>query len=152
MKALFPLSEQTTLAAVLQKLQPDTPPEWGIMNAQQMIEHLDLIIQYTFSGEQTQVFTPAEQVEKVRLFLWSDKTIMPMLFRNPAMDDVVVQYPDLDTAIQHLYKTLEDFHQYYAAHPSYETTHPIFGMLGYEGWLRFHQKHFIHHLTQFNLL
>jgi hypothetical protein len=151
MVTLFPLSERSTLSGVLNKLQPDTQPAWGIMDAQQMIEHLDLILQYTFSGEQTSVFTPAEQVEKVKRFLWSDKPL-PRLFRNPAMDDVIVQYPDLNTAIQSLYNTLENFHQYYKEHPSYETTHPIFGMLNYEGWLRFHQKHFQHHLTQFGLL
>lgn len=151
MVTLFPLSSPAALSAVLQKLQPDTPPEWGIMYAQQMIEHLDIIIRYTFSGEQVQVFTPAEQVDKVKWFLWTDKPF-PRLFRNPVMDDVVVKYPNLPAAIQALHKTLEDFYTYYEAHPSYQTTHPIFGMLDYEGWLRFHQKHFEHHFSQFNLL
>ncbi|RPD38891.1 DUF1569 domain-containing protein [Chitinophaga barathri] len=151
MIALFPLSQPATLAAVLEKLQPDTTPAWGRMNAQQMIEHLDGIVRHSASDEGTEILSPEETLPKLRRWLETDKPL-PKDFMNPVYKDRPPAHPDLETAIRSLHEGLAHFHQVYDLHPEHTSPHPVFGYLDYEGWLRFHQKHFRHHLTQFGLL
>ncbi len=151
MIALFPLSQPATLTAILEELQPGTPPKWGSMNAQQMIEHLDGIVRHSAGDNELAVTSPAELLPKLLRWLETDKPLQKMI-ENPAFSNTTLLHPDLDTAIQSLHKGLAYFHHVYNTSPGRTSTHPVFGPLDYEGWMRFHQKHFRHHLTQFGLL
>ena len=58
--------------ALRNELKPETPAQFGSMNAQQMIEHVSLIYDYVLSDMVTKVLTPEEKIEKTKkLFLWS---------------------------------------------------------------------------------
>ncbi|MEM7659352.1 MAG: DUF1569 domain-containing protein, partial [Bacteroidota bacterium] len=63
-----------------------------------------------------------------------------------------LRYEHLDQARAKLTQAMEGFHRAFAEDPERTFNHPAFGPLNYAGWLRFHQKHVVHHLTQFGLL
>lgn len=151
MIALFPLSQPATLAAILEELRPGTPPKWGSMQAQQMIEHLDVIVRHSAGNKEITVVSSEEMLPKLRRWLETDKPLQRMI-ENPTFRNTTLLHPDLNTAIRSLHEGLAHFHHVYTASPEHTSTHPVFGPLDYEGWMRFHQKHFRHHLTQFGLL
>lgn len=151
MIVLFPLSQPATLGVVLEKLLPDTAPLWGNMSAQQMVEHLDAIVRYSAGDKETAVTSPPEMLPKLRQWLETDKPLQRNL-RNPLFDNEPCVHPGLDAAIRSLHEGIAVFHEAFALAPDRTLPHPVFGHLDYEGWLRFHQKHFRHHFTQFGLL
>ena len=65
---------QNRFITLLKKIPTDTVPHWGKMTLQQMIEHFS---DYTriASGKTTfpDIVTPAENLERAREFLMSDK-------------------------------------------------------------------------------
>ncbi|WP_298712231.1 DUF1569 domain-containing protein [Chitinophaga sp.] len=151
MQTLFPLAQADILIPMLDRLASDTQPRWGAMNAQQMIEHLDTILQYSISDQPIAILTPEAQLPHVVQWLRTDKPL-PRGFNNPLIPVGPHRHPDLTAANQHLLVSLKRFFQHYTASPSHTSTHIVFGPLGYEDWQRFHQKHFQHHFTQFGLL
>jgi oxepin-CoA hydrolase/3-oxo-5,6-dehydrosuberyl-CoA semialdehyde dehydrogenase len=50
-----------------------------------------------------------------------------------------------------LESVLKRYDQFFKNNPSKKTVHPIFGYLSKEEWDAFHQKHFKHHLSQFDI-
>ncbi|WP_341834736.1 DUF1569 domain-containing protein [Chitinophaga pollutisoli] len=151
METLFPLAQADILVPMLKRLAPDAQPRWGAMTAQQMIEHLDTILQYSISDKPIPILTPEEQLPQIVQWLRTSKPL-PRGFNNPLIPVGPPLHPDLQTANQHLMASLERFFQHYNEFPSHTAIHIVFGSLGYEDWQRFHQKHFQHHFTQFGLL
>mgnify|MGYP003579891142 CR=1 FL=1 len=139
MIVLFPLSQPATLGVVLEKLQPGTAPLWGGMSAQQMVEHLDVIVRHSASDKEIAVSSPAEMLPKLRQWLDTDKPLQRNI-RNPLFNNEPCVHPDLDAAIRSLHEGIALFHETFAEAPEHTSPHPVFGYLDYEGWLRFHQK------------
>ncbi len=135
-------------------LKEDTKPNWGVMNAREMTEHL--IDFYNVSTETIKVklFTPQEQLPKYMEFLMSEK-----LFKEntKAPSEMLGDVPlplrtaSLSEAKEKLKKTTETFLEYFTEDEGKKTLHPVFGMLNYDQWVRLHYKHVLHHINQFNL-
>ena len=75
---------QITFHELVSKLDPEHKGNWGVMNAQQMIEHVADFFKVSYGKLKFQQVTPPEQLSKFREFLWSDKefrenTKAPML-------------------------------------------------------------------------
>ena len=77
---------RTNLISYLQRLNPSTPPKWGKMNVQQMIEHFagDAVRNASGKLKMERILTPPEKLQKVREFMMSDKpfkenTINPLM-------------------------------------------------------------------------
>jgi len=68
---------------------------------------------------------------------------------NPPTDDV--KYASIPDAIDELMTALGKFDDYYSA-PGATAVHPGFGVMNYEEWLIWHNKHFTYHCRQFGLL
>jgi hypothetical protein len=61
------------------------------------------------------------------------------------------QYPDIEAAINQLMTELNDFDRYFKE-TGVTAIHGGFGPMDYNEWVIWHNKHFTHHLRQFNLI
>lgn len=137
----------------IEKLTPDTPPKWGVMNAQQMIEHLTHFYEVSVEEIPVKLYTPEAHLPKYMEFLMSEKefrenTKAPLeLLGDEALP---LESASLSEAVQKLKNTVSRFVNYFGEER--KTLHPVFGRLNYEEWIRLHYKHVVHHLKQFDLL
>ena len=65
-------------------LREDTPPRWGRMSAQQMVEHLAWIFEISTGRASAACATPEAKRERFKAFLHNN-TPMPREFRNPVL-------------------------------------------------------------------
>jgi len=145
---------RTRLVRYLQQLVPSTPPRWGKMTVQQMIEH------YTKDGVSIangnikfeEIVTPDERLRHVREFLMSDKPFRENT-RNPLLpeDPSPLHYNTIQAAIGALQIELIQFFDYFSRQPHAVTRNPIFGDLDFEQNVQLLYKHAVHHLRQFGL-
>ena len=140
--------------ALRNELKPETPAQFGSMNAQQMIEHVSLIYDYVLSDMVTKVLTPEEKIEKVKkLFLWS-----PGGFKQGVTNEFTqslsfeTKYADMEEAINEFEKRHHLVANALANNLVIGKTHPIFGLLNTEEWTQFFTKHTWHHFNQFGLI
>lgn len=139
---------------LLRELPTETPPVWGKMTVQQMIEHFADAVRIA-SGVvmHTDVVTPAEYLEKSRAFLESEKpfrenTLNPMLPETPAP----VRNRSKDEAIKELKEEMDTFFAAFEKARLQTTRNPIFGDLSYEQNVQLLYKHALHHLRQFGVV
>jgi oxepin-CoA hydrolase/3-oxo-5,6-dehydrosuberyl-CoA semialdehyde dehydrogenase len=137
----------------LDSLAADTPPRWGRMSAQQMVEHLAWAFELSTGRGAVECAGTAEEQVRYKKFLYSNRPSPPE-FMNPALADGLppLRHADLAHAIAALRREMERFNEHLRAAPSERYMHPIFGLIGMDEWSRTHFKHCYHHLVQFGLL
>ena len=142
------------MPALLQQLTTESKPLWGMMSAQNMIEHLGMLFYVSTGKPNVNISTPADRIERVLAFLMSEKTFQ----RNvkvpdlPANKTMPLKYKDLAEAHEKLMQQINAFYAAFEGEKSTTTAHPVFGMLNLAQWEQFHRKHSQHHLRQFALL
>lgn len=138
---------------LLQTIPTETPPVWGKMTVQQMIEHFADIVRIASGvAVHTDVVTPPEQLEKVRTFLESEKpfrenTRNPLLPETPAP----VRNRSKEEAVKELQEELKTFFEAFEENNLQTTRNPIFGDLSFEQNVQLLYKHAVHHLRQFGI-
>ncbi|HEX5654961.1 MAG TPA: hypothetical protein VFX58_17920 [Chitinophagaceae bacterium] len=145
---------RTKLVSYLQRLDPATPPRWGKMNVQQMIEHYagDAVRNASGRLKFDTIMTPAGNLGRMRDFMMSDKpfrenTKNPLLGEEPAP----TRYKTVQAAIGALQQELIYFFEAFEKDPRLITRNPFFGDLGFEQNVQLLYKHAIHHLRQFGV-
>ena len=140
------------LPRLLTELDPSTPPAWGQMNVQQMVEHLTDAVLVAAGKIPAKLLTPEKRLPQMVAFLFSEEPL-PQNVKNPMMPETPapVRYPDMEIAIAELKRALATFQQAYAENPEQEIMNPFFGPLNYEGQLQLLHKHAKHHLKQFGV-
>lgn len=145
---------RTKLVRHLQQLDPATPPRWGRMDVQQMIEHYagDAIRNANGHLKIDQIVTPPDKLQRVRDFMMSDKpfrenTNNPLLSPEPRPH----RYKTVQGAIGALQQELIYFFEVFEKNPSLITRNPIFGDLNFEQNVQLLYKHALHHLRQFGV-
>lgn len=139
---------------LLSTLTKDQLPVFGKMSAQHMVEHLALILRLSNGRIQVPVNFPSEKVEAYRKKIINGPDPIPQGVQMEKGNDTLpeLRQPDLTHAIADLIVQIEKFHAYFDNQPGTTSVHPFFGELNKEEWQIFHQKHFTHHLKQFNLI
>ena len=145
---------RTKLVTYLQRLDPSTPPRWGKMNVQQMIEHFagDAVRNASGRLKIDTIITPPEQLERFREFMMSDRpfkenTVNPLMGESPA----VLRYATVQAAIGALQQELIYFFEAYEKDPQLVIRNPFFGDLNFEQNVQLLYKHALHHLRQFGV-
>jgi hypothetical protein len=140
---------------VLQSLNEDTPAKWGVMNAQQMLEHLADFFDVSYEKIIFPLAVPEEHLPKYKVFLYSDKEFRENT-KAPAsvLGDVPadLRQPSLDAAKKNLQQSVNNFVTWFDKDPLKTTVHPAFGPLNFEEWVLLHHKHVRHHFKQFSLV
>ena len=141
----------TTFPAQVRQLDANAKGNWGMMNAQQMVEHFILAVKSASGKLPHPIVTPAEQLDKFKSFLHSDKPFRENT-KNPLLGDPLpVHYPSMEAAIGKLETELQYFTDVFQQNPSHTTVNPIFGELDFAGNVQLLHKHAKHHLKQFGL-
>jgi len=145
---------RTKLVKYLQQLNPATPPRWGKMNVQQMIEHLSADVTRVANGRLKfdDILVPPETLQRMRDFLMSDKpfkenTKNPLLGEEPRP----LRYKTVQAAIGALQQELIYFFEVFEKDHNLITRNPFFGDLNFEQNVQLLYKHSLHHLRQFGV-
>jgi hypothetical protein len=145
---------RTKLIHYLQQLDPATPPRWGKMNVQQMIEHFahDAVANANGHLKFDKIVLPAEEVEKMRQFMMTEKPFRENL-RNPLMSEVpgTLRYNTIQAAIGALQLELIHFFEVFEKNHQLIILNPFFGELNFEENVQLLYKHGLHHLRQFGI-
>lgn len=145
---------RTKLIRYFQQIDPATPPRWGKMNVQQMIEHYGGDAVRNASGRLVTdtIITPPENLQRMREFMMSNKpfkenTKNPLLKEEPAP----LRYKTVQGAIGALHQELIWFFEAFEKNPALITRNPFFGDLNFEQNVHLLYKHALHHLRQFGV-
>jgi hypothetical protein len=145
---------RTKLVAYLQQLNPATPPRWGKMNVQQMIEHFGGDALRNASGRLKidTIITKPEHLERMREFMMSIKPFKENT-KNPLMGEepMPLRYKTVQGAIGALQQELIYFFEAFEKNPELITRNPFFGDLNFEQNIQLLYKHALHHLRQFGV-
>ncbi len=136
---------------ILEKLEPDTPPLWGSMSAQRMVEHLTDTMRIANGKNPMGLVIPEEKATSYRRFLDSDKPMARNIEVVFASNDIPLRNEELELAIDEFTDEWLDFEEYFASGDK-RSVHPYYGELNYDQWMSLHSKHLTHHFTQFGLL
>jgi hypothetical protein len=139
--------------ALLKQLTTDVKGSWGVMNAQQMVEHFILSVKNASGKLALPAVNTGDTLEKFRSFLFSDKQFRENT-KNPLLSDepLPVHYPSMQAAIEKLELELKHFFDVFQNDPGRTTYNPIFGELDFDGNVHLLYKHARHHLRQFGLI
>jgi hypothetical protein len=141
-----------TILTLLNKLTPDTKPQWGSMTAQRMVEHLTDTIQIATGKNPQELLVPEDRLPKMLLFLESDKPMAQNIEVPFALPETSVRNEELELAIDEFVEEYLEFMEMYENDDTLAHIHPYYGPLKYEQWQRLHQKHLSHHFHQFGLI
>lgn len=141
--------------SLLRETDPSTKQLWGSMSFQHMIEHLSLSLRMAngkFKVEE--IASPEEKIISLQKFLHSDKPFTKGIKApSPYPKNLPeLRFQTIEEAIDRLEQEIDDFFDYFEANPEAKLTNPVFGVLDYEHWILFNNKHFEHHLRQFGLV
>ena len=140
------------LVPMLKKLKADKKGNWGIMNAQQMVEHFADAVKSANGKLTLPLLNEGERLQKSREFLMSDESFKENI-KNPLIPEegFKLRKSDMESAINKLQKELDYFFEIFEKHPDIKTVNPFFGQLDYNMNVQLLHKHAMHHLKQFGL-
>jgi hydroxymethylglutaryl-CoA reductase len=137
----------------LSKLNKNTKPIFGSMNAQQMIEHLSDVTQIANGNWNVDVFVSDTKAARRKPFL-ETKNELQIGFKASflAEEPDKLKFSSIKESINDLIKQIEIFTTVFMEDKNRTVVHPFFGELDFEYWKKFQVKHFTHHFKQFNLV
>jgi len=149
MKSLYDASCVAEVKARLKQLQPESPRQWGKMNAPQAVAHCSTAMEWALGDRKPQ-----------RMFLGRiiGQIIKPMVLRDgepmrrnsPTAPELIIgDLRDLSKEREQLCSQIDRF----ATGPGACTSapHPFFGRLTPNEWAVLMYKHVDHHLRQFGV-
>lgn len=142
-----------TFPDLVAQLDANAKGAWGVMNAQQMVEHMSYSIRIANGRLPMELVTPAENLEKVKGFMMSDKPFRENT-KNSMLPDTALPVTQLNMqhAVEELKNEIQFFLEVFQKEPEKIITNPFFGDLKYLEWLHLLHKHATHHARQFGLL
>lgn len=144
---------QQQLIPILRSADPSTPPKWGKMSFQHMVEHMVLVMKNADGKLKAEMKTPPDQIAAFQQFIMSDKEFRENT-KSPSFPEepLPLHYSSVEEAIDKLEKEIKDFKNVYETNPGLKITNPVFGDLDYEHAVTLLYKHANHHLKQFGLI
>ena len=138
----------------LKSVDSVTPPVWGKMSLQQMVEHYTDYVKIA-SGKipNTKLLTPEDQLQKAQAFLMSDKPFKENT-PNPLLPEVPppVRNISMEDALKELETEIDFFFSVFNENNQQRTLNPFFGDLNFEQNVQLLHKHALHHLKQFGVM
>jgi hypothetical protein len=144
---------QHDFISMLHTLPADAKGNWGVMNAQQMVEHMADSTRQANGKDPKKLLTPDEHLERFRSFMLSDKPFKENT-KNAELPDIPlpVKTSGMNEAIAEFKAEINDFIRHFQNDEMKELMNPFFGALNYEQWIHLLHKHAQHHAKQFGLI
>ena len=141
---------KTEFIPLLSKLNAEDKGNWGVMNAQQMVEHFADAVKNASGKLPLPVLNDGETLVKYKAFMLSE-TPFKENTKNPIMTEVPapLRAQDMNAAIAKLQSELDHFFMVYEEDNSLKNNNPFFGELDYAEQVHLLHKHAMHHLKQF---
>jgi hypothetical protein len=145
---------EITMPQLIESLTYDQLPEWGTMNATQMLDHLNDAFKLSMGHFPVTEEMLNEKWQKYKNIGLDSERPIAKNFTNPIFNllnktDAVTH----DQAKHNLNAGFKQFKETFAAKGSdFKTIHNLFGYLNYHEWLWFHYKHHSHHYAQFAII
>lgn len=137
----------------LADLNADTKPQWGIMTAQHMVEHVSSLFLFTIEKIKLKPFFEEEKLERNYNYLIRDRQPFSKNVKLPHLQALPdLRFESLAASIEVLKGLVAKFYAFYEEDKEKKTLHPAIGMLNFEEWEWNHYAHARHHLEQFGLL
>jgi hypothetical protein len=138
--------------ALLRTLNPGAKGSWGVMNAQQMVEHMSDSVRIANGTDPHKVVLTPEQVEKAKTFMLTDKPFRENT-KNQLLPDVPPpwRHTSMEAAVQELESEIDKFVKTFEGDHRKKITNPFFGDLDFGEWSHLLAKHARHHLKQFGI-
>jgi len=138
---------------LLKGLKPEAKGNWGVLNGQQMVEHMSDSVREATGKQKLEILTPADKVEKIKEFAMSDKEFKPNT-KNSKMPEtpLPVRNNTMQSAIKEYEKEIHDFIRYFEINQGASLPNSFFGNLNFAEWVHLLHKHASHHAKQFGLL
>ena len=138
---------------LLQNLDADAKGGWGVLNGQQMVEHIADSVRMASGKNNQKLHTAPDLVGRYKDFAMSDKEFKPNT-PNALMPDIPA--PKVNATMQEAINEYNDqiaaFIHYFEKNTEAIITNPFFGDLNFEEWTHLLHKHAVHHSKQFGLL
>jgi len=144
-------NEEAPLA--LDQLTRDTKPQWGVMTAQHMVEHLIVTYKMAIGRIKIPLVISPEKAERNKAYLIADSPMRRSVPSPSGNNDLQpLRAASLEEAVEKLKLEIQNFGEFIEAHPDHKAIHPYGGELNAEQWLLFNRKHMKHHFIQFGLI
>ncbi len=141
------------LIALLKQLRGDEKGNWGVMNSQQMVEHLADAVKNASGKLILPVLNDGERLQKFRDFLISEESFKENTKNSLIPEEgIQLRQSDMASAINNLQTEFDYFFEVFAITPALQTVNAFFGQLDYEMNIQLLHKHAMHHLRQFGLI
>ena len=139
--------------SLLSTLHPKAKGQWGVMNAQEMVEHMSYAFRQANGKEKFDLVTAPENVERMQAFVLSEREFKPNT-KNLLLPEVAIpaQKASMQESIDELKEEIADFFAYFIKHTDSVLMNPFFGELNYEKQIALLYKHCLHHAKQFDLI
>ncbi len=145
--------DQDFVRTQLSKLNENSKPVFGSMNAQQMIEHLSDVTQIANGNWNVDIFVSDDKTAHRKPFL-DTKNELQIGFKASfiAEEPNRLKFNSMEESIHDLIQQVEILTSIFTENKNRTVVHPFFGELDFEYWKKFQVKHFTHHFKQFNLV
>ena len=134
---------------LLEQLKADAAPQWGMMTAQHMLEHLAKITKSSIKQYGAPPAQPTEGQLKFKAFV-NGQEFRKNESKAGKLEDL--HYATFEEARAATIEAVQRFYKAFEQNPDLQPYNPIMGALSFEELQRFHDKHYRHHFTQFGLL
>ena len=149
--SLFDTTTVKELSLRIESLDKDVMPEWGRMDAAQMLAHLNVQYLYAFQAHKL------EKPSKIKQFVLRNMLLPQLISPTPYKKNLptskvykVIDERDFNKEKKELLGNLERTRQ--MGSEAFEgKEHLNFGKLSAKEWDRLLRKHIEHHLTQFGV-
>lgn len=144
---------QEEFPLLLQQLQENMQPVWGVMSPQHTVEHLSGTVIISDGRFPLEAMYEEEKLQRNYEYIIAGKRKLKRNTKAPILppEPLPLRFASLEEAKAKLLAAMDKFFVYYAANPDAKQMHPAFGMLGFEDWTYFHAIHCQYHLDQFGL-
>ena len=141
------------LPEAIKYLEDTMSPKWGLMTAQQMLEHLVWNFEIATGKIEVICGYPEAVSGRFKSFIFTNQPT-PREFKNPLLVNSLpaLRFENLTEARKELNIGIKDFIEYYNSSSDIMYIHPVFGLLSVDEWHRSSYKHCFHHLLQFDLI
>lgn len=137
---------------ILSHIPPATPPVFGKMNVQQMIEHMGYAFRQASGLIPLDPLNDEATTEKMYQFMMSPKPFRDNT-PNPYLPDTPEPplHEDIADSLRGLQQDIDFFIKTFEAEPDKRILNPFFGNLNFDEWVHLLHKHALHHLRQFGV-
>lgn len=140
------------LPKLLQDLKPDTEPNFGLMTAQHMVEHITYVVKTSLKRYGDPENPPTKRQLGFQKFIASGAVFQHRPSDKTKADLPTLKYTSLEEALKQVPVAIDRFYNHFEADPAWKAYSPFFGEMSFEQMELFHYMHLRYHCWQFGLL